>query len=239
MNKDLTFETLVSSIRQVHEELAAQTAKAVNISLTLRNWLIGFYIAKFELDGADRANYGEKMLSKLAEHLTKLKVSNCSRRQLYEYLEFYRVYPQIGGTVSAQLQSLLPANFIDEIKVPTASAQLSFSPEKLIKNLSYSKFRLLVDLNDDLKRSFYELECIRGNWSVRELDRQIHSLYFERSGLSKNKEKLSELTNLKAEPQEAKFAIRDPYIFEFLGLKPKEVMDESKECARNNSRNFV
>ncbi|GBE53739.1 hypothetical protein BMS3Bbin14_02241 [bacterium BMS3Bbin14] len=82
-------------------------------------------------------------------------------------------------------------------------------------------------IEDDTKRLFYEFECIRGNWSVRELKRQIGSLYYERSGLSKDKKKLAELAQSKAEAAEPKLEIRDPYIFEFLGLKPKEVMSES------------
>ena len=84
-----------------------------------------------------------------------------------------------------------------------------------------------MDIDDDIKRLFYEVECIRGNWSVRELKRQIGSLYYERSGLSKDKKKLAELAQSEAEAAEPKLVIRDPYIFEFLGLKPKEVMSES------------
>lgn len=72
-----------------------------------------------------------------------------------------------------------------------------------------------------------KVECIRGSWSLRELKRQIASLYYERSGLSKNKKKLAELVHSTAELAEPKLAIRDPYVFEFLGLKPKEVMTES------------
>lgn len=223
-----TFEQLVTAIRDVHESLSAHASKAVNISLTLRNWLIGCYIAEYELRGADRAAYGENLLSELAKRLASLKISNCNRRQLYDYLKFYRVYPQIVGTVSAQLQPLLPERvaFASE-KVPTPSAQLALLPEKLVNSLSYSKFKLLVDLDDDLKRVFYEIECIRGNWSVRELKRQIGSLYYERSGLSKNKEKLAELARAGAEQSKPKLPIRDPYIFEFLGLKPSEVMGKS------------
>jgi len=112
-------------------------------------------------------------------------------------------------------------------KVPTVSAQLAFSPEKLLNSLSYSKFKLLVDIDDGLKRLFYEIESIRGNWSVRELKRQISTLYYERSGLSKNKKKLAEMLNAGAEISKPKFTIQDPYVFEFLGLKPKEVMHES------------
>ena len=75
----------------------------------------------------------------------------------------------------------------------TPSPQLKIPPEKLVYWLSYSHLELIVDLDDPLKRTFYEIECIRGNWSVRELKRQIGSLYYERSGLSENKEQLAEL----------------------------------------------
>lgn len=107
-NNRLTFETLVSSIQQVHDQLATQATKAVNVSLTLRNWIIGLYIAEFELRGADRANYGDQLFSALAKQLTSLKVSNSNRRQLYRYLRFYKLYPEIVGTLSPQLRRLLP-----------------------------------------------------------------------------------------------------------------------------------
>jgi predicted nuclease of restriction endonuclease-like (RecB) superfamily len=220
------FEKLVGSIRLVHEELAAQAGRAVNIGLTMRNWLIGAYIAEFELRGSDRANYGDSLLSDLSRELRRHKISNTGRRQLYNYLSFYRAYPQIVRTVPAQSRHLLPKT-IDSQKVRTVSAQLAIAPEKLLSSLSYSHFELIVALDDDLKRIFYEIECIRGNWSVRELKRQINSLYYERSGLSKDKTKLAKLTQKGAETAEPKLAIRDPYIFEFLGLKPREVMSES------------
>ena len=84
-------------------------------------------------------------------------------------------------------------------KVGTAPPQFKISRDKLIQRLSYSHLELIVDLDDDLKRTFYEIECIRGNWSVRELKRQIGSLYYERSGLSKDKTKLAKLTQKGAE----------------------------------------
>ena len=228
MGGKMTFDSLVQSIRQVHDQFAAQAGRAVNISLTLRNWLIGLYIAEYELRGADRANYGEKLLTLLSKELRKHHISSTGRRQLYNYLSFYRVFPEIVRTVPAQSKYLLPTAIVsDKEKVRTVSAQLQLPPEKLINMLSYSHLELLVALDDPLKRAFYEIECIRGNWSVRELKRQIASLYFERSGLSKNKKKLAELVQSGAEAAEPKLAIRDPYIFEFLGLKPQEVMSES------------
>ena len=171
-NKQASFDfsTLVNVIQQTHEQMAAQAGRAVNMSLTLRNWMIGAYIDEYELRGLDRALYGEKLLVELANRLKELKISNCNRRQLYRYLRFYRLYPEIVGTLSPQLRT---------------------KPERLLQQFSYSHLEKIVDLDDSIKRAFYEIECIRGNWSVRELKRQIGSLYFERTGLSTNKGKLA------------------------------------------------
>jgi len=224
--KELTFTSLIKAIRNFHGELAAQASRAVNISLTLRNWLIGCYIVEYELRGADRAKYGDQLLSMLALELEKKQVSNCNRRQLYRYLRFYRLYPQIVATLSPQFMKLLPPN-CEEQKVGTVSPPLQTEGGILLHKLAYSHIDLLVDLDDDTKRAFYEIECIRSNWSVRELKRQINSLYYERSGLSKNKNKLAKLAQVNVKAAEPNLAIRDPYIFEFLGLKPQEVMSES------------
>ena len=97
----MTFKDLVKTIQQIHENMAAQAGKAVNISLTLRNWPIGCFIAEFELKGKDRASYGEKLLNELSSELKGKKISTVGRRQLYNYLQFYRSYPQIVRTVPA------------------------------------------------------------------------------------------------------------------------------------------
>jgi len=230
--KIVDFNHLVSAIKNVHDSLSVQANKAVNVSLTLRNWLIGAYIAEYKLHGADRAVYGDKLFTELAEHLAKFKVSNCNRRQLYRYLRFYRVYPGIVGILSPQLREKLPYILpsrpsIENEKVGTVSPQFGAPPEKLVHNLSYSHIELLVDLDDEFKRAFYETECIRGNWSVRELKRQIASLYYERTGLSRNKKKLAEIVRSSVVENDPQLTIRDPYVFEFLGLKPVEVMSES------------
>lgn len=229
MNKNLTFAKLVSSIKQIHEDLAAQAAKAVNISLTLQNWIIGCYIYEYEQGGADRAEYGENLFFRLSNKLKEQKIAIYHPRELRRCRAFYLFYPQIRRTLSPQFGKLISKLFFDskkEIRV-TVSPELTVSADKLVKNLSFSHFAELITIDDSLKRTFYEVECICGNWSVRELKRQINSLYYERSGLFKDKNKLAELANLKAESQESKLTIRDPYIFEFLGLKPKEVMNES------------
>jgi predicted nuclease of restriction endonuclease-like (RecB) superfamily len=131
------------------------------------------------------------------------------------------------GTLTAQLKKLLPVKIAGFQKVGTMSPQLEIPPKTILQRLSYSHIELIVDLDDPLKRTFYEIECIRGNWSVRELKRQIATLYYERSGLSHNKEKLAELVKPAAERAESRLMIRDPYVFEFLGIRSKEIMGES------------
>lgn len=224
----MDFNSLVSKIQQIHEHLTAQASRAVNTSLTLRNWVIGAYIAKYELLGADRATYGKNMLKKLSGELERNQVSACGKRQLYNYLRFYQTYPEIVRSQFAQLKKSLPFSLISlQKKVRSATAHSGIKPEKLLKHLSYTHIEQLTAIDDSLKRSFYEVECIRGNWSVRELKRQIGSLYYERSGLSENKQKLAEIAQSGAEQMPPTLAIRDPYIFEFLGIKSKEVMSES------------
>jgi predicted nuclease of restriction endonuclease-like (RecB) superfamily len=220
----LDLSALVAAVRQVHDRCAAQASRAVNISLTLRNWLIGAYLHEYELRGADRARYGERLFAELADQLSTANISNCNRRQLYRYARFYRLYPEIVGALSPQLAGLLPQG---GGKVGTPSPQLPRDPENLVSKLSYSHLEQLVDLENDDERAFYEVEATTGGWSVRELKRQIGALYFQRSGLSKQPQQLAGLVQTSAEQVSPALSIRDPYIFEFLGVKAKDVMAES------------
>ncbi|MDI6740295.1 MAG: cytoplasmic protein, partial [Candidatus Edwardsbacteria bacterium] len=88
------FRGLVSALREIDNHLAAQSGKAVNLSLTLRNWMMGLYIAEYERHGSDRAHYGENLLDELSKELRKGNISNTGRRQLYNYLSLYRTYPE-------------------------------------------------------------------------------------------------------------------------------------------------
>lgn len=224
--KQFQFEQLVAAVVKIHSESSTYAKKAVNLGLTLRNWTIGCYIAEYELHGEDRAQYGEKLLSSLANELAGKKISNCNRRQLYRYLRFYRTFPAIVGALSPQFAGLLPDSVASR-KVGTLSPQSIDSIKPILEKLSYSHIEQLVDLDDEAKRAFYFTHCVQGSWSVRELKRQISSLYFERTGLSTNPQALTDETNQRAEREPASLIIRDPYVFEFLGLKAKEVMSES------------
>jgi len=93
----MNFDVLVHSIGKLHRHLHAEATKAINVSLTLRNWLIGWHIAEYELEGEDRGQYGERLFAELADRLTSIGLSNCNRRQLYRYRDFYRIYPIFVG----------------------------------------------------------------------------------------------------------------------------------------------
>lgn len=221
----MNLEQLVTSIEQIDLDLRRQSMRAVSCSLTVRNWLIGWHIAEYELKGEDRAVYGDGLLRALSERLSSQGLSGCDRRLLYRYRKLYRVYPHIvqslsGHLVDSEFTNQVPSTEI----VQTVSGQ--FIPDH-IKSLTFSHLDLFVDIEDPLKRSFYEIECIKGNWSVRQLKRQITSLLFERTGLSRKPEVLTELTRQGSEANQPELIIRDPYIFEFLGFKPSDAMYES------------
>lgn len=218
MKNEISFINLIENINKIDKQLIAETKKSINVNLTLRNWFIGAYIHFYELKGSDKAEYGDKLLTKLSEKLKDL--SNCSRRQLYRYIRFFRFYLQIVGTPSPQLEN--------------RSIQI-------IEALSYSHFDLLVDIDDEYKRSFYLFEAIRSNWSVRELKRQIESLFYERSELSLDKEKFFQLIKENSSGESLGINIKAPYIFEFLGLKPIDIMGEShlEQELINNLEEFL
>ena len=102
----LSFEGVIDSVSRLHSEFLRQATKAVNVSLTLRNWLIGAYIHEYELRGADRAKYGKNPMPALADSLTQRGISGCASTNLYTHLRFYQYYPQIGATVSRLLGAI-------------------------------------------------------------------------------------------------------------------------------------
>lgn len=234
----LNFDSLVSAIQNTHDTFSAHAVKAVNICLTIRNWLIGHYIDEYELQGADRPTYGDSLYNTLSEKLSQTSLKRMDARELRRFRQFYVCYPQIRETVSPILATLPLASKISLPEIwETLSPKLQpndfkeismLSGRLLIERLSFSHFIELMQLDPALKRQFYEVEAIRGNWSVRELKRQITTQYFERSGLSFYKEALSKLAHQDAEKQDPVHVIRDPYVFEFLGLKKQDVMTERK-----------
>lgn len=238
---------LSSAISQTHIALQSNAIKAINRNLTLRNWLIGFYIVEFEQKGEDRAQYGTNLLKTLEKQI--------NTRGLTETLfklsrQFYITYPQIKDIITDQLNAISATlsqdSVISSIRAtlshklqplspicPTLSDELQsvdnqtliFPPEKLIAHLSFSHIAELLPIVDPLKRLFYETETIKCNWSVRELRRQIATQLYERCSMSLNPSKLiAAVQNNNPQPADI---IKHPFTFEFLGLKAKDTVEET------------
>jgi predicted nuclease of restriction endonuclease-like (RecB) superfamily len=245
----MDFKSLQHRIVSTHNYLQHAAVKAVNVALTLRNWLIGFYIVEYEQNGEDKAKYGDALLKRLEIDLKSSGIKNLTERRFRDYRRLYFCYPGIGQSLTAEFknrgigQSLTAiSDVFDKSDIFTALLSKGVNkkhdiPSELYQNrvplhliltkLSYTHLELLIRIDDNLKRTFYELECIKGTWSVRELKRQINSLYYERSGLSAKPEKLSELVNQTIEPKQPTDIIKNIYAFEFLDLKEQELVEES------------
>lgn len=222
-----SFNDLASIVQTTHDAAQSSAVKAINRMQTMRNWLIGYYIVEFEQHGKDRAEYGTQLLKKLEERVDRKGLTTT----LFKWArKFYRLYPQmmenlpipICATVMHQLQPI-------ENKEDTISASMTHqfvTPGKtIISHLSFTHLREIMTLDDPLTRYFYEQECIKCTWSVRELRRQISTNLFVRAGISTNPEKLLSLPSVQGHDS-AELQIRQPFTFEFLGLKAQEVVDE-------------
>lgn len=249
----MNFESLVNHISSIQDTLQAQAAHSVNLALTSRNWLMGCYIVEFEQNGEDRAAYGEQLLKKLEK---RLNTKGLNERRFREFRRLYLVYPQLKEEVLGYVRSgsgirqMPTAEFFAPIR-HTSSAELqlpekqrnelTLPSEKLFNRLPYSHLKSISQIDNPTKRAFYELEVIRGCWSFRELERQISSLYYERSGLSKNKEALSALVQQQAVQLQPADVINTPVTLEFLGLNERALVTEDnlEQSILDNLQSFL
>lgn len=244
MSQNNDFDGLVAHIQQTQDVLQNNARLVINRHVTAKAWLTGYYIVEYEQKGADRAKYGEQLLKKLAEKLKDKKTF--SYRTLRLYRQFYLVYNRlglpikkylcgnlsIGQSVIAKLQSSQNEGLIIWQSVIAKSSdgvgnEVWVDPQKLFDKLSFTHLAAILPVTDPLERAFYETMAIRGTWSVRELQRQIDSNYYFRSGWSQKPEALAKLVEGKAETDTLALDIKSPFTFEFLGLQAKDVVEES------------
>ena len=221
----MNYSALVEAIAQAHAAAQRQAAQTVNLTLTLRNWLIGYHIFEYEQQGQDRAEYGERLLETLARDLKRRIGKGFTKRYLEMFRQFYLRYP-IAKSLISQLGLALPLPPSVEFKPLDWQDEEYFA--QLLRRLPWTHFIELIRLDDPLKRAFYELQAMQQHWSTRELKRQLGSLLYERVGLSYDREgvlKLAQEGRLDESPTEL---IRDPYVFEFLGLSRAELYTETQ-----------
>lgn len=227
----MDFNKLIETISQTHEILKQQAVKAVNISLTLRNWLIGCYIVEFEQRGEDRAKYGVNLLGKLAQ---ATRIRGLTASELSRCRQFYTVYPQIIGTASPQLKNLLSGskaeNILSDKIIGTASQKSNEQTEysDILQSLSYSHFVELIKIDDSTKRNYYELLILKTHLSIKELKRQVASLSYERLGLSKDKAAAFKQIQSKIVPEKSVDIVKSHYFFEFLGINSPVLIEETQ-----------
>ena len=229
------FNQLIENVYNAHSALQTKAQQSVNRFLTVRNWLTGYYIVKYEQNGSDRAKYGERLLDEISRSLKNRGLKGFSARSLYDYRIFYSTYTQISQTLSAKLHfpEYKELIYFKEVPSPirqTPSAELekglTLDSELLLSHLSFSHFLELVKVTDPLERLFYEVETIKNSWSIRELKRAIHTSLALRTTLSLNKEAvIAKIKNLK--PLSNSEIIRNPYVLEFLDLEEKSEYSES------------
>jgi predicted nuclease of restriction endonuclease-like (RecB) superfamily len=226
------YDAMLKRVVKLIDEARRSSARTVNAIMTATYWLVGRHIVEFEQKGKRRAEYGEKLLPQLAADLKArygrgFEVDNLQRMRLF-YLAYlpHEIYAtpsrklirDTGSAKNATLSRISPA-------VPIADLSARFS-------LPWSAYVRLLSVKNEQARKFYETEALRGGWSVRQLDRQISSLFYERTALSRNKAKmLTKGAAAKTEdaitPEEE---IKDPYVLEFLGLKDEYSESDIEEA---------
>lgn len=157
----MLFEKLLANITQVHNTLQQNAVKAINQHITVRNWVIGCYIVEYEQKGEDRAKYGDNLTERLAK---QLNIKGLASRNLRSCRLFYLTYPQFSSVLEQASPTVFPIWQTASAKLVTTTTSVIIPPKRLIESLSFSHFVLLLQIQDPIKRAFYELECMKGVW---------------------------------------------------------------------------
>lgn len=240
------YDAMLNRVVGLIDEARRASARTVNAIMTATYWSIGRHIVEFELGRKKRAEYGEELLLRMAADLTAQFGRGFSRQNLQQMRQFYQAFPpeQICQTLSGkssfgQISQTASGKFPTRDTSPKKYATLSRKLHLVSINelsarfpLPWSSYVRLLSVKSEQARKFYETEALRGGWSVRQLDRQINSLFYERTALSRNKAKmLSKGAVAKGEdtitPEEE---IKDPYVLEFLGLKDEYSESDVEEA---------
>ena len=216
----LDHKSLINQIRDIITNSRSIATRSINVLQVVSNYLIGKQIVEYEQGGSDRAQYGSEILSQLSEELSREFGRGYSQTNLKLMRQFFLTYrDNKSQTPSDQLvecSNMLSANSLQVIQ--NLSGYFS---------LSWSHYVFLIAIKQEDVRSFYEIESINGNWSLRELKRQFNSGLYERLALSRDKEGIKALAKEGQIVTEPKDVIKNPYVLEFLGIDEKEKYSES------------
>jgi predicted nuclease of restriction endonuclease-like (RecB) superfamily len=257
---------LIGGIAELLEASRHTAARTVNALMTATYWEIGRRIVEFEQRGKERAAYGEQLLAQLSADLTSRFGRGFGRRNLFQIRAFYLAYRSIVQTSSAQLvkeqtlsaqsgarilstpsiESTQPIVSTASIESPRKKGQTS-SGELPVHDLAarfplpWSHYVRLLSTKSAEARRFYETEALRGGWSVRQLDRQIASQFYERTAASRNKDAMLRKGAVAraGDSISADEEVRDPLVLEFLGLKDEYSETDLEEALLRHLENFL
>ncbi|OAM87311.1 PDDEXK nuclease domain-containing protein [Termitidicoccus mucosus] len=226
------YDRLIAELNHLLETARRTSTRAINAVMTATYWKIGRCIVEYEQKGARRAAYGEELLERLARDLTARFGRGFSLRNLRNFRTFYLEWP-IRQTVSAESEKS------DGAIQQTPSADLRVVVRSF--PLPWSHYVRLMAVKDEHARQFYETEALRGGWSERQLDRQISTLFYERTALSRNKEEMliKEAKTRPAERVNVDDEVKDPLVLEFLGLKDEYSESDLEEALLLHLEGFL
>jgi predicted nuclease of restriction endonuclease-like (RecB) superfamily len=243
-----SYGDVLASMVDLLESARRASARAVNCVMTATYWEIGRRIVELEQGGEDRAEYGKELLKRLGADLTTRFGRGFTWKNLYRMRRFYGTYSEIVATVSPKFATASRKSASEILQTASAELQLVETSDVTVLQaiaacfpLPWSHYVKLLSLDDQNARRFYEEEALRGGWSVRQLNRQINSLFYERTLLSKNKAAMlrkgeEPIADDFVSPEEE---IKDPLVLEFLDLKDEYSETDLEEALIHHLEEFL
>lgn len=239
---------LVTGIAELLDSARHMSARAVNAVMTATYWEIGRRIVEFEQGGKSRAEYGGELMIRLAADLTTRFGRGFSLTNLKQFRQFYVTFPlgEKRQTLSDQLPSTPKGQTVSGFSVTKAISQ-TLSARSDVATLTtrfplpWSHYVRLFSVDNPQARSFYETEALRGGWSVRQLDRQISTLFYERTALSRDKAAMLKKGG-RCNPEDSvtpEEEVKDPLMLEFLGLKDEYSESQLEEALIQHLESFL
>jgi predicted nuclease of restriction endonuclease-like (RecB) superfamily len=243
---DPGYGILVDGISDLLADARRSTARAVNGILTATYWEVGRRVVEFEQRGKARAEYGERLLKQLAHDLTARCGRGFSKSNLFLMRGFY-----LGWQIFQTPSGIFEARVVGELSGTGTEVEASLTTRHPLPGnvlslataflLPWSHYVRLLSVENPNARRFYEAEALRGGWSVRQIDRQISTQFYERTALSKRKAAILQKGQV-PRPEDAvtpEEAIRDPFVLEFLNLKAEYSESELEEALLRHMEAFL
>ena len=241
----VSYQAVFGDVSKIIDVARDSAARSVNASMTAAYWLIGRRIVEFEQSGEERAEYGDALLERLALDLTGRFGRGFSRQNIQNMRLFYVSYPP--GHIRQTVSGIFPATHRQMIRqTPSgtseaASVEVGFDDLLAAFPLPWSAYVRLLSVRNESAREFYESEALRGGWSVRQLDRQINSQFYERTSLSKNRAAMltKEHKALAEDLVRTEEEIKDSFVLEFLDLKDEYSESDLEEALIRHLESFL